>query len=486
MMVVVVTGPSSSRTGPSDVGGPAKVYISRLGRLAESLLGGRFRSAADLWRFEERLLVLERDIQAEIKTYKSKRPKDASVHNELRALRFVRSQARRLGDTFAWILFGLDMNVIQSLSTGEKVPISQETHGTRGMMLVAAHLAGKGLGFPVIHDITDCLRTGDITFVKFVGDSRVVRTIEVKTRVVDVAPAVDGKRSVTYQITAVFASSDRVPEIDDELLQEPVTIPINRKIDSHVEINSSRIDRQLRRMKTALDQQRSPTGSVVEIDGKPSIFAELKPGDFSHWELLRRVIRRARRNGYAWESPERGWMYLVICGDDDEAVKRAMEEAGVASAIAGPEMVLAGGPGNNALNIYGIPVEAGRGPQLYLPYFLYPIPRKWRIGLAGGELAIIVIVNSGVVAEALRAAGFEVAFSDGMKLASIEATTEVTSRDGILHSVQLVGIANHVNNAVYEMRGTRHVVQAVCAMRDASLIAVEGRLQNIRSDTVEG
>jgi hypothetical protein len=50
------------------------------------------------------------------------------------------------------------------------------------MLLMARYLAGQDWGFPLIHDITDCLRIGDVTYVRIPENSeRSYTTVEVKT-----------------------------------------------------------------------------------------------------------------------------------------------------------------------------------------------------------------------------------------------------------------------------------------------------------------
>lgn len=61
-------------------------------------------------------------------------------------------------------------------------------------------LAGKDWGFPVLHDITDCLRIGDVTFVKY-DPELTASTYEVKTRLKEEQPLDDGKSEFNYEVT---------------------------------------------------------------------------------------------------------------------------------------------------------------------------------------------------------------------------------------------------------------------------------------------
>jgi hypothetical protein len=159
-------------------------FMGRLEKLTSALLGRRLASPEALWQFQLDLLHLQRNIQSAINDYKiqvKRRQAPIEILTELRAYRWY---ARRLGDAFAWVVLGGDKKILEPLSRNSRVTVAaRESHGSRGMIAIAGYLAGQGWGFPVIHDITDVLRIGDITFVRVNEDSeREYKTVEVKTR----------------------------------------------------------------------------------------------------------------------------------------------------------------------------------------------------------------------------------------------------------------------------------------------------------------
>jgi hypothetical protein len=66
-------------------------------------------------------------------------------------------------------------------------PISEQGHGAEGTLAIATGLSQRGWGFPLIHDITDVLRIGDITFIRPRQTPEFV-TVEVKTRLLNEFP----------------------------------------------------------------------------------------------------------------------------------------------------------------------------------------------------------------------------------------------------------------------------------------------------------
>jgi hypothetical protein len=73
--------------------------------------------------------------------------------------------------------------LIEPLSPNERIHVTPDGHGSRGMLIAARHQANQGLGFPLIHDITGCLRIGDVAFIRVSeGSEREYETVEIKTR----------------------------------------------------------------------------------------------------------------------------------------------------------------------------------------------------------------------------------------------------------------------------------------------------------------
>lgn len=250
-------------------------FLGRLEKLTSALLGCRLTSPEALWQFQLDLLRLQRDIQSAINDYKGQVKRKHAPIEILTELRAYRWYARRLGDAFAWVVLGGDKQILEPLSRNSRVAVAaRESHGSRGMIAMAGYLAGQGWGFPVIHDITDVLRIGDITFVRVNGDSeREYRTVEVKTRA-------ELKRRLESENRAEYLYHMQV------LSAAP---PGNKPIDSsyHVEFKTSipsparpvgrRIERQAKRMSTALLHQTAKLDELIKEDGEaPALWTGLK------------------------------------------------------------------------------------------------------------------------------------------------------------------------------------------------------------------
>src|SRR5665811_668583 len=112
-------------------------FANRLEKLTRTLIGRGFDGADDLWKLQTDLLDLQRDIQSHISDLKlSSRTNNEArgVLNEARQLRFT---ARRFGDAIAWIMLGLDRQVILPLARNEPVPVPPDDHSSRAMVGLA-------------------------------------------------------------------------------------------------------------------------------------------------------------------------------------------------------------------------------------------------------------------------------------------------------------------------------------------------------------
>ena len=134
-------------------------------------------------------------------------------------------------------------------------------------------------------------------------------------------------------------------------------------------------------------------------------------------------------------------------------------------------------PERNALVINAIPPDEGIAAQPYLPYYLYPIPKRAIFELLNGTLTVVVLVNPGRIIEALEQDGFEVAVPrrNDLPSCSFAVTVEIADDAGRRYRAELGNLGFHVTEAVYELKGIRHVVEAARCMRDASREAVRQR-----------
>jgi hypothetical protein len=430
--------------------------LARVERLAMRLLRANWKGASDLWKFQLDLLALQQDAQAAITQAKTQ-SKTTDRQRRLEELREARWQARRLGDAFAWLLLGLEQRNIHPLGDNHRTSVSQDDHGTRGLLAIAQHLANQGWGFPVLHDVTDCLRIGDITFVDPAGGEHDLQTVEIKTRLKDQRPAPDGKTQLDYQVTVVSPLPGHPSP----------TIPTSEPTpDDH---RRNRLDRQLQRMTKALTTRLAPDNTVTHPDGKPTISTTVSTAAPSHWDTVRRVIRKARRTGAAHAVAEDAFLYMAWYHRDgitaEALAAHALPDDLHTSRLFRPRNH------PNALVIYTIPPPQSAAAHRFLPYYLYPLPKTSIADLLHGRLAIAVLINPAAIAEAFETAGFQVVNPTGkldLRPGSLTLTTTATTRDNRPYRLDLHNIEWHMAEAIYEFKSVQYLVDIATHMRDTA------------------
>jgi hypothetical protein len=456
-------------------------FVRRLEALARQLKSGAWRSGEDIWAWQLSLLDLQRAIQAEITTLKIGR-RTAEQQTRLDGLKDARWQARRLGDAFAWVVLGVDMPVLHSLAENERVPVSVDDHGSTGMTAIAMHLANEGWGFPVIHDVTDCLRIGDITFVDMTTKPRTFRTVEVKTRITGERPAGDGKAVYTYQVHVIHpADPDKsVPHVGATLPPEELSVKPTGT-EPHAPRWTPRAERQMRRMERALAKQHAVPGTITHIPGDddPLLTMQLETKIDTHWRELRRLIRSARRNGYASEVIDGAMLYLAFYREEglsqesvrDSRVAEDLKRSGILDRI--------NDSFPNSLVIHEVPPQNDRGGLRYLlPHFLYEVPHRAITDLLHRRLAIVVLSNPARFADALEGVGLEVSNRSGipnLEPGSIVVTHRFRDGSGREWQAELHNLHWHIFELIYEFKSVQHLVATALRMRDVAQEAFVAR-----------
>jgi hypothetical protein len=375
-------------------------FKRRLEPLVLDLLGRRFKTADDLWNLQLQLLTLQRDIQAAI-TKRKKGPKTDQVAN-LDALRDALWHARRFGDAFAWVLFKGERRRIYPLAENQRVPVPPEDLSSRGVAAIAADLMAKGFGFPLLHDITEILRVGDLTF--FFGEDG-PRTVEVKTEVVGSEPSKDGTTH-TLRVVATWPMDESdVPMARSDGPKPPL---------AGAAFSTDRFRRQISRMTKARvlsTAEVNGDGRLVEVDGLPTLLVQAAGTSArSHWPLLRKLVRESRNSGFATGAADQAVMYAAIYrkeGFDNETAMEKIDEFPAALLRSGI-LFDAALSDRNSIVVSILPDSRGHGAHLYQPYFLYPLPRSAVLDLLHDRLRLFSVVNLGRIAASLEDAGFRV------------------------------------------------------------------------------
>lgn len=451
-------------------GGSASVasarLLNRLARLVSTLLGRKFESRRDLWTWQLDLLELQRDIQRSIGS--QKRLGRRAERDELDHLRILRDHARRLGDAFVWIIFDQDRKALSSLSGSQQVPISPtEGDGDRGVLLIAGVLADKGWGFPVLHDITDMLRIGDVTFVDPRAGRSGLTTFEVKTAVHSTSQ--EGKRGTTlsYSVKILTAGSERAQSLLGSL--SDIVDGSGQPSSLNTWSLDERALRQLGKLGQAHSLRDSQDGDFVLVNGKQTLTHSLEITRSTSEDLLGRIVRRARRTGFAFENLDGAFLYAAYYDKDGLSDSFALDDR-LPRAMATPEFLKAG-DNRNSVIIHSIPSELGGAAQLHMPHFLYGIPRTSIQDLIHRRLFIVIVVNPAWIYAALEGAGFVVLPLEGSKPSKwggFRVQSDPRSSGIGQVSIAIENLHMPIQEAIYELRGVGYVVDYVRELRDVA------------------
>jgi len=444
---------------PTHAAGP---YRRRLERLARKLLERRFKGAADIWKLELDLLDLQQDIQAALS--EAKRRHD-TARETLERLRDVLRDSRRFGDTLAWVLLRAQRRYIYPLAANERTPVPPRHLGGGGRATLAGAqvLADQGFGFPILHDITDVLRVGDLTFVK--ADEAPV-TFEIKSRILNRRPASRGRTQIQYSVSAYRIDGLSV----ERFLADGGR---GRALGASAEANGTQLARQMDRMTRAYIHSTAPEGVPYQVDGQKSLSVSAEVPGASLASVMNRAVRGARREGIGYAAADRAFVYVAFYDATNEATgETAKSLLARLDGVAMVAPILSGWSRRNGLVVDSIPPRAGRGPELHLPYFLLPIPRTARLDMAGGRLVIMVMWNPGRVAERLEEAGFTVRFESRGALQP-EMVAAWSDTDGAGQSVrgELHHLDLHLREMLEELRPVEYLVEIARAMRAAGTAA---------------
>ena len=344
-------------------------YHLRLDRLARRLLTGKPASLQIMWQTQLDLAELLRDIQISISSTNPKGKHDIEKWVDLVTLKQLLSDARRLGDAIVWIHFQSNEQKIYPLS--ENAHPGTDTkwdHGIAGAVSAASELSNQGWGFPVLHDITDCLRIGDISFTR---PDKPVTTVEVKSafqKPEDMTPDQAGPLLLIH----VIVGSDTIPDIvtPNELLAWPMQ---SQRIDG----DRGRVDRQIVRIDKARKRQIAPRNTVITDSSDPEgtsswLFTPIPENHSSNWPALNRILRKARRIGYASEVLDDTFSCAAFYDKDGLTKDRFKRPEHLAFSH---ELESRGEDGDDhVFRVDLLPVPAQNHPQMFLPFYLYPIP----------------------------------------------------------------------------------------------------------------
>lgn len=388
-------------------------FLRRLEQLASKVGSNRFlkEGIEEFLDYQEAIAKLQLDIQVAIVNYKKRSRADKKLIPHLEQLRRLRWHSRRLGDAVAWSVLLYNRQTIYALSLNSRVPISTvvDDDGSRGVLMMARSLTSREWGLPIVHDITDVLRIGDITFASPVRNPKdaVFRTIEVKTRWMGIVEEEDG--SSTLSLSVQISSTEPFPDTPPHILEatgqngiEPGPPP-----EAKPRREDRRLRKQLDRMDLAKSHRDTPFDTVTELDGQPHITMSIDTDQYSRWGDLRRAIRKARADGHSYFSID-GFVGYALFYNASGVTPEDTEQGNLPGDI-GASLMDDGLESRNSITLVSIPAEEDdRHLPHLLPFFLYKIPQRAINDILRGRLVIMAVMNSARIEKLLTTEGYEV------------------------------------------------------------------------------
>jgi hypothetical protein len=433
-------------------------FAVRLSRLARRVLTGKSPSRQQLWRIQLQLDSLLRDLQNSINEIKDKGRREVAARREdLTSLRQLRADALRLGDSIAWICFEYNEQKIFPLSNNDGHDILPERDtGFMGTISAAIDLANQGWGFPILNDITDCLRIGDISFVR---SGQPVVTVEVKTRVKDPDQS-DGEEKKKILDISVIVGGDNIPDLVSpaELRDWPMRIRSNGE-------PLSRIDRQIVRIDKARAIQNASHGTLfTDATNNSNIFIAIENSQPTYWNELRKIISRARRTGYASISLDEG-LFCVVFYEKDGLTDDCFNQTEYLDDIRALEADCR--EPKKYLRFDKVPIPEHQAPQLFLPFYLYPIPFTAKLDLLYSRLLIVRVTDMSKIVDEAEEAGLQVAPKKKMQT-NLTVTAPVTDKNsGETYDLRMSGVPElALRSTIYEFRSSNSFTERLLEHRN--------------------
>ena len=210
----------------------------------------------------------------------------ASYDSVVKVLRYGRWLYRYIADGIAWRAYGFDRRTIRALGAKEPVAFLSSKEGIEKEIMVFKSLRRLGREWlPVMHDLTNCLRTGDFSLFR---NGVLYQIIELKTR------QSGGKQSAG--------------------------VSESRK--------SGREARQANRLRSISEHMQTGDMELLDMNLTGGKVFKANVVEKHHYEAISAVVRSTRFRKYGFIEPERGLMYLAFdtrTRAEDDALRNASE-----------------------------------------------------------------------------------------------------------------------------------------------------------------
>jgi hypothetical protein len=445
----------------------SRKYLARIEYLARRVKISKFPGddAFEYFELQLKLASLQRDIQKSLSLMKKAARSDKTLTPRLEGMRAARWHSRRLGDAIAWLVLLLDRRTIFSLSENARVPISPlDDDGSRGVSVTARNLLSQGWGIPILHDITDCLRIADLTLLRFGKDKRdwYFQSFEVKTSRISTVAHDDGTETVDYQVSLI--TTDPMPVVDETNLKGGESIPYTAPPPFRTLRADRRLEKQVDRMHAAKSLRSMEDRVMGAHNGEPLMHIATQEVDPHHWTELRRAIRAAHQDGYAFFSIDGyvGYSLLYspsgVTAEDIKSATRLPED--LRMSLLRHEI-----GSRNSITLTPLPIEENSNSAAVMPFFLYDIPHRAIADLLHGRLIIYAALNAGAIEQAFTDRGFEVTpKTSDSDPRSFAVQKEVDWASGYKSLVDIPAPWTEISEAIHEFKGLNGIVAKATAI----------------------
>lgn len=456
--------------------------LSRLEDLSRRILEKKLSTAQEVWQFEIDLLKFQieqqraisseqkhkRDVNARLKEisrikqagWEIQRQKcqDELAQNKLFVQIYSLSIdiARKLGDTLVWIF----LNRVQiAARTRDASMRSSETHripeghGLQGMLAIAEILFNAGAGLPLLHDITHCLRIGDITFY---APNNNPFTIEVKTKLKEYN---EGKMLLAVRTHSVLETAeDKRLEAIYKHIPKELSTSLNTDDYQTEEYTYSAIEEELRRQ---LEKLGRVTAWQSAKDGEPFQLEERTIGiashihfdkNMQHYLMIQELVHEAKTQNFACRAVDEAIVYTAFYRDTPlwliEDLQAIPEKSIPDYQQANISIVFPETERNIALvfNVFN-------NPSFVHPIFMYPLSPEIVLDLMWQRMQIYVTVNIGKLVDALQTVNIDARLPKNkqeLDQLSIPISIEIPLPNGQKLYGQFKGIQHYTAQMVHE------------------------------------
>jgi len=409
--------------------------------------------------------------------------KRKQVDNRIAIYRHAYKLSRQLGDAFAWVFLKEDIMPLSEipLNSHDGHKVSDE-HSLKGLLAIAETLANSGAGFPILHDVTNCLRVGDITFYSPGEDPA---TIEVKTHL---RGSHEGMMSLIVETHQIEMKNNVRRSIMGSI---PKNVPLSSKIEDDkfkaLQLPTQleeRLQRQIERMKRAKIWQSMPNDQPFELGDREEgikIFMHSEE-ELHHWDMVQELSIKAKRDGLAMCVVDDAFAYLVVYrespiaypwvrGTEPDIYEDLADLPSylVASSLLYPE------PEKNKL---WVPITNKLEPYI-LPFYLYPFAMDVIMDIMWGRLAICVTVNLGKLVIALQNVGIDARLpknNDEFSRLFLPAFVKVSLPDSKQVLIELRNLHFYGQKIVHEFLSLKGFVEYVSLMAKIGIKRAQNKL----------